>query len=111
MSPEFQKQYKIVDAYSIVRHIREHYNKQANIERFKVSKLLFGSKMEEGTSPVQYALKMYDHIERLDQLGYWMEFELSLGLILARLPNSFPQFVLHYETNHKISTIPELIDV
>ena len=25
MSPEFQKQYKIVDAYSIVHHLREHY--------------------------------------------------------------------------------------
>ena len=39
--------------------------------------------------PVQYALKMYEHIERLDQLGYWMDFELSLNLILARLPNGF----------------------
>ena len=70
MSPEFQKQYKVVDAYSIVRHLREHYNEQASIERFKVSKLLFGSKMEERTSPMQYALKMYKHIDRLDQLGY-----------------------------------------
>ena len=26
MSPEFQKQYKIVDAYSIVCHLRESYN-------------------------------------------------------------------------------------
>ena len=26
MSLEFQKQYKIVDAYSIIRHLREHYN-------------------------------------------------------------------------------------
>ena len=111
MSPEFQKQYKTVDAYSIVLHLREHYNKQTNSERFKVSKLLFGSKMEEWTSPVQYALKMYDHIERLDQLGYWMDFELRLGLILARLPNGFAQFMLDYGMEHIISNIPELIDV
>ena len=78
-----------MDAYSFVRHLREHYNEQASIEKFKVSKLLFGSKMEEGTSPVHYALKMYEHIERLDQLGFWMDFELSLNLILARLPGSF----------------------
>ena len=26
MSPEFQKRYKTEDAYSIVRHLREHYN-------------------------------------------------------------------------------------
>ena len=49
MSPEFQKHYKTMDAYSIVRHLREHYNKQARTERFKVSELLFGSKMEKGT--------------------------------------------------------------
>ena len=81
------------------------------IERFKVSSLLFGSKMEVGTSLVQYALKMHDHIERLDQLGFWMDFELSLGLILARLPNGFEQFVLDYEMDHIIPTIPELIHV
>ena len=70
MSPEFQKRYKTVDAYSIVHHLREYYNDQASIESFKVAKLLFGPKMEEGTSLIQLALKMYNHIERLDQLGY-----------------------------------------
>ena len=48
MSYEFHKQYKTMDAYSIVRHIREHYKEQGSVERFKVSKLLFGSKMEVG---------------------------------------------------------------
>ena len=52
MSPEFQKRYKTEDADSIVRHLREHYNKQVAIEGFKVARLLFGSKMEVGTSPV-----------------------------------------------------------
>ena len=52
MSPEFQKRYKTEDADSIVRHLREHYNKQVAIEGFKVTRLLFGSKMEVGMSPV-----------------------------------------------------------
>ena len=111
ISSEFQKQYKTLDAYSIMRHLRGHYNEQASIKRFKVSKLIFGSKMEVGTSPVQYALKMYKHIERLDQLGYWRDLEFSIDLILARLPDSFVQFVLSYGMDHIISTIPELIDV
>ena len=72
-----------MDAYSIVRHLREHYNDYVRTERFKVSELLFGSKMEEGTSPVQHALKMYEYFKRLNQLGYWMDFELSVDLILA----------------------------
>ena len=109
MSPEFQKQYKTVGAYSIVRHLREHYNEQTSTERFKVFELIFGSKMEVGTSLVQHELKMYKHIERLDQLGYWMDFELSVDF-LAKLPDSFAQFVLDYGIDHIISTITKLID-
>ena len=40
-----------------------------------------------------------------------MDLELSIDLILARLPDSFAQFVLDYEMVHKIPTIPELINV
>ena len=100
-----------MDAYSIVCHLREHYNEQASIERFKVSEMLFGSKMEKGTSPVKNALKMFEHIERLIQLGYWMVFELSVDLMLASLPDGFPQFVLEYRINYIMSTIPKLINL
>ena len=111
MSPEFQKRYKTKDAYSIVRHLKEHYNEKAAFEGFKVTRLLFYSKMEVGNSPVQYALQIYNHINRLDQLGHLMDPELSIDLILERLPDSFAQFVLDYEMVHKIPTIPELINV
>ena len=98
MLPGFQKQYKIVDAYSRVHRLREHYNEQVRTERFQVYELLFSSKMEEGITPMQHALKMYEHIERLNQLGYWMDFELSVALIMARLLDSFAQFVLELFT-------------
>ena len=111
MSPEFQKRYKTEDSYSIVCHLREHYNEQVAFQGFKVTRLLFSSKMEVGTSPVQYALQMYNHVKRLDQLGHWMDPELSIDLILARLPDSFAQFVLDYEKVRKVPTIPELINV
>ena len=54
---------------------------------------------------------MYEHIERLNQLGYWMDFELSVDLILASLPNIFAQFVLDYRMNYIVSTIPKLINL
>ena len=60
---------------------------------------------------MQYALQMYNPIKRLDQLGHWMDPTLSIDLILARLPDSFAQFVLDYEKVHKVHTIPELINV
>ena len=96
-----------MDAYFIVRHLREHYNEQARTERFKVFELLFGSKMDKGASPMQHALKMYENIERLYQLGYCMDFGLSVDLILA----SFAQFVLDYRMNYIVSTILELIHI
>ena len=54
---------------------------------------------------------MYEHIKRLNQLGYWLDFELSEDLILASLHDNFAQFVLDYRMNYIVSTIPELIDV
>ena len=41
MSPEFQKRYKTEDAYSIVCHLREHYNEQAAIKGFKSQGFFF----------------------------------------------------------------------
>ena len=40
-----------------------------------------------------------------------MDSELSIDLILARLPDSFAQFVLNYEMVHKIPTVPKLINI
>ena len=60
---------------------------------------------------MQHALKMYEHIERLNQLGYWMDFELGVDLILGSLPDSFAQFVLDYKMDYNVSTILELVDV
>ena len=55
---------------------------------------------------MQHALKMYEHIERLNQLGYWLDFELSVDLIMAKLLDSFAQFVLDYRMDYIVSTIP-----
>ena len=98
-----------MDAYSVVCHLREHYNEQVITERFKASNMLFSSKMEAGASLIQYALKMYEYIERLNQLGHWMDFELIMDLILTSSPDSFAQFVLGYKMNNIMSTIPKLI--
>ena len=66
MSPKFHNQYKTVDVNSIVRHLREHYHEQVRTERSKGFEMVFGSKIENGTSLVQHALNMYEHIENLN---------------------------------------------
>ena len=44
-------------------------------------------------------------------MGYWIDLELCIDLILAKLPDSFAQFVLDYGMDYIISTMLELIDV
>ena len=111
MSTGLQKQDEAMTAYDIVAHLKELFHEQARSERFEVSKMLFRLRMQEGTSPVQYTLKMHGYIVRLDQLGFGMDNELSIDLILVGLPNSFAQFVLKYRMNDKETTIPELINL
>ena len=76
-------------AHAIVVHLKKLFHDQERSERFEISKLLFRSKMLEGTSLIQYALKMNVYIVRLDQLGFGMDNELSIDLIMAGLPDSF----------------------
>ena len=58
---------------------------------------------------MQHALKMYEHIEMLNQLGYWMDFELSEDVILASLHDWLAQVVLDNMMDYIVSTIPELV--
>ena len=48
---------------------------------------------------------------RLKQLGFTMDHELSIDLIMIGLSNSFSQFMLNYRINNIESTIPELINM
>ena len=75
--------------HNIVVHLKELFYEQARSKRFEISKLLFLSKMQEGTSPVHNAFKMNGYIARLDQLGFCMDHELSIELILASLADNF----------------------
>ncbi|KAJ8761575.1 hypothetical protein K2173_004351 [Erythroxylum novogranatense] len=62
----------------------ELFDEQARSERFETSRLLFTTKMAPGTSVVQYALKMNGYIERLAILGFVMDYELSIDLIMKK---------------------------
>ncbi|KAJ8751580.1 hypothetical protein K2173_016826 [Erythroxylum novogranatense] len=111
MSPELQKQHESMDAHTIVFHLRELFDEQARSERFETSRLLFTTKMTPGSSAVQYALKMNGYIERLAVLGFVMDYELSVDLILVGFSDSYSQFVLNYRMNQISTTILELINL
>ena len=78
-------QHRTMEAYTIVIHLREIFDKHAKFERFEISKLLFSTKMQMRTSLVHHALKMNTYIKRLGHMGFVMDYELSINLILSSL--------------------------
>ena len=55
-----------------------------------------------------HVLKMINLIERLGQLGFAMDGELSQDLVLQSLPSSFSQFVVNFHMNKLDVSLPEL---
>ena len=78
MTTKLQMQHETIEAYDMVIHLRELFDKHVRSERFEISKLLFSTKKQVGTSLVQHALKMNTYIERLGQLDFVMDHELSI---------------------------------
>ena len=54
---------------------------------------------------------MNTYIERLGQLGFVIDNELSIHLILSNLTGNFVQFVLNYHVQSKETSIPKLINL
>ena len=54
---------------------------------------------------------MNGYIERLESLGFVMDAELCIDLILQSLPDSYSSFLLNYQMNKITTTIPELINM
>ena len=65
MTIELQMQHETMEAYTIVSHLMELFDKHTRSERFESSKLLFSTKRQVGISLVYHALKMNTYIERL----------------------------------------------
>lgn len=109
MSPELQKQHESMNAQDIILNLRELFDKENRTERFDVSKELFRATMSDGSPVRPHVLKMIGCITRLEQLGWTMDQELSIDLILSSLPESYSQFVLNFNMNRLETTLSGLL--
>ena len=111
MSPELQKQHEGMDAYTMIFHLKELYDEQSRVERYETSKQLYRCKMAEGSSVSAHVLKMIGFIEKLSSLGFIMDHELSIDLVLQSLPDSYSQFIMNFNMNKIECTLPELLNM
>jgi hypothetical protein len=82
MSPDLQKQYKHVDAYTMIQGLRGMFENQARAERYNISKALFACKLAEGSPVSPHVIKMMGYIETLTKLGCEIKDNLTTDVIL-----------------------------
>jgi len=111
LSPKLQRQHENMDVHTMIMRLKKLFDEPSRKERYETSKELFHCKITEGYSVNTHVLKMISYIEKLDQLGFVMDHELSIELILQSLPQSFSQFIMNYQMNKLDSTLPELFNM
>jgi hypothetical protein len=58
ISPDLQKQYEHVDAYTMIQGLRGMFENQARVERYNISKALFACKLAGGSPIKTHVIKM-----------------------------------------------------
>ena len=56
-------------------------------------------------------LKMIGYIKKLGQLGFSIDYKLSVDLVSQLLPQNFSQFIMNYHINKLESTLPEVLNM
>ncbi|KAL4339154.1 hypothetical protein GQ457_08G031710 [Hibiscus cannabinus] len=109
MTPELQKQHEDMVAYDMIQNLKEIYEGQARKERYETSKALFQCKMSEGSPVGAHVIKMMGYIQTLEKLGFALNDELAIDVVLQSLPDSFSQFILNFNMNEIEKTLPQLL--
>ncbi|PNX82340.1 retrotransposon protein putative Ty1-copia subclass, partial [Trifolium pratense] len=108
MNSELKKQHENMNAFDMIEHLKMLYQEQARHERFEVSKTLFQCRLAEGSPVGPHVLKMIGYVENLERLGFALEQDLAIDLILQSLPESYNQFVMNFIMNDMDKTLPQL---
>ncbi|KAL4376280.1 hypothetical protein GQ457_02G023460 [Hibiscus cannabinus] len=109
MTPELQKQHEDMVAYEMIQNLKEIYEGKARQERYETSKALFQCKMSEGSPVGAHIIKMMGYIQTLEKLGFALNDELAIDVVLQSLSDIFSQFILNFNMNEIEKTLPQLL--
>ncbi|KAL4379185.1 hypothetical protein GQ457_02G025820 [Hibiscus cannabinus] len=108
MTPELQKQHEDMVAYDMIQNLKEIYEGQARQERYETSKALFQCNTSEGSPVGAHVIKMMGYIQTLEKLGFALNDELAIDVVLQSLPDSISQVILNFNMNEIEKTFPQL---
>ncbi|KAL4279603.1 hypothetical protein GQ457_03G017960 [Hibiscus cannabinus] len=109
MTTELQKQHEDMVAYEMIQNLKEIYEGKSRQERYETSKALFQCKMSEGSPVGAHVIKMMGYIQTLEKLGFPLNDELAIDVVMKSLLDSFNQFVLDFNMNGINKNLPQLL--
>ncbi|KAL4351861.1 hypothetical protein GQ457_06G015580 [Hibiscus cannabinus] len=65
--------------------------------------------MSEGSPVGTHVIKMMGYIQTLEKLGFALNDELAIDVVLQSLPDRFSQFILNFNMNEIEKTLPQLL--
>src|SRR4051812_10552463 len=84
------------------------FQQNARIERYEVSNKFYSCKMEENGSVSEHILRMSGYYNHLSQLGVNLLDDCVIDRILQSLPPSYKGFMMNYNMQGLVKTMPEL---
>ena len=69
MVPDLQKQFEAMEAFDMMRHLKEMFQEQTRQKKFLTMKALNECKMTHGTSRSAHVLKMKGYLGQLERLS------------------------------------------
>ncbi|KAK8694676.1 hypothetical protein V6N13_072223 [Hibiscus sabdariffa] len=75
--------------YEMIQNLKEIYEWHARQERYETSKALFKCKMSEGSPVGAHVIRMMGYIQALEKLGFPLNDELAIDVVLQSLSDSF----------------------
>ena len=84
------------------------FQTHAHVERYETSNKYFAYKMEENSSASENVLRMSGYYNRLNQVGVNLPDKIVIDRVLQSLPPSYKGFVMNYNMQGLVKTMPEL---
>lgn len=108
MTPELLRDHEDMTAWDIISSLKSMFELQARQDRFDTVKELLSCMMTEGSSVGANVLKMKGYVDRLTRLGFPLDKEIAVDIVLHSLSKSYSHFVLNYNMNGLDKSLTEL---
>jgi len=108
MGPELQRRFMDTNTYDMCDQLKNMFQEQSRVERFKVTKSLISHKLTEGGSVGTHMLRMTSDIEQLEKLNSPLSKEFATDIILHSLPPSYSGFIMNFHMLGMEKSLQEL---